>query len=322
MEPEARYTLVGATLIAIVVAAAAFSVWLSRAGVASDFRFYTIYFEHQSLDGLQIGSDVNMKGIKVGRVEKFALDRGNINRVNVKVRVLRKTPVSTNTVAVIERNLLTGIARVDLQTPGTPGPPLEETSANEDYPVIAEGNSNIEQFAQTANSLVVQADVALAKLGDFLSDENRKNFAQALAGVRDLTVGLSRRLDTFDQTAVALTDMAQSVRKSSDTINKVAAVAGEQIPPLSRDVQVTLKDMQATLRDISAAARRLENDGGALAQRAESAADIGALELRATVQQLRTGMDALNRTLDRLQDPRAALLGPSDHQLGPGERIK
>jgi phospholipid/cholesterol/gamma-HCH transport system substrate-binding protein len=322
MEPEARYTIVGATLIALVVAASAFFVWLSRAGVASDYQFFTIYFQDQSLDGLQIGGDVNMKGIKVGRVERFAIDRSNVNRVNVKVRVLRRTPVSTNTVAVIGRNLLTGIARIELQTPGVPGAQLEVVAENEDYPVIAEGSSNIEHLAETANNIVVAADATLEKMGRVLDETNRRNFSEALAALRELATGLNKRLVTIDESSARLNEVAQSFRKTSETIAAAAERTAEQVQPLAKETQATLKETQAAMRDASAAIRRLERDTSLLAQRAETAADVGTLELRATTQQLRAGIETLNRTLERLQDPRAALLGPSERQLGPGERTK
>ena len=73
MEPEARYTLVGSVVLVLIVASALAAVWLSRAGVAAEFRFYTIHFEHQSLEGLQVGGDVNMQGIKVGRVDTYSI---------------------------------------------------------------------------------------------------------------------------------------------------------------------------------------------------------------------------------------------------------
>jgi hypothetical protein len=42
--------------------------------------------------------------------------------------------------------------------------------------------------------------------------------------------------------------------------------------------------------------------------------------LSAAVTELRTGIAAATRVLERLRDPRAALLGPSAAQLGPGEQ--
>ncbi len=209
-------------LLTLIVAAAMASVWLSRSGVASEFRYYTIHFERQSLEGLQVGGDVNMQGIKVGRVEEFSIERGNINRVNVQIRVARRTPVSTNTLAVMSRNLLTGIARVNLETPGTPGPELEEIPDGEQYPVIAEGTSDFEQITRTANSLVITAEASLKKLDSLLDEGNRQAFSEMLAGVRDLAVGLHKRLDTIDRTAntlgvtaVALTDAARSFARAA-----------------------------------------------------------------------------------------------------------
>src|SRR4051812_14874970 len=124
MEPEARYTAIGAALLVLLVAFAASVVWLTRSGTRADSRHYTIYFERQSLQGLQVGSAVEMRGIPIGRVKRFAFSRGNINRVEVTIRVAGATPVSTNTVAVVERKILTGLAHISLETPGMPGPEL------------------------------------------------------------------------------------------------------------------------------------------------------------------------------------------------------
>lgn len=336
MEPEARYKLIGVTVIALLAAIALVFVWLSGAGVAAEFRFYTIHFERQSLEGLQVGGDVNMQGIKVGRVEAFSIDRDNINRVNVTVRVGRRTPVSTNTTAVIARNLVTGIARINLETPGTPGPALETIPDGEPYPVIVEGTSEIEQIARSANSLVLSAEATFANLEKLLDEGNRAAFAQALAGVRDLATGLSARLDAFDRTATAiggaasvLADTARSFQGSTEKMAAVVERLGGEVAPVTQQAQATLQQTQATLaemqaavRDLGSAARTLERDVGTLARRSGDAADAGLLELRATAQQLRAGAEALARAMDRLQDPRAALLGPGERQLGPGERAK
>jgi ABC-type transporter Mla subunit MlaD len=74
MESEARYTLVGATIIALVVAGIAAIFWLKGAGTRDEARLYTIYFQRQSLDGLQVGADVTMLGVSVGKVVDYAID--------------------------------------------------------------------------------------------------------------------------------------------------------------------------------------------------------------------------------------------------------
>lgn len=341
MEPESRYTLIGAIVLALVLAMAAGFVWLSSAGAASDYRFYAIRFEHQSLEGLQVGGDVNMRGVKVGRVERYTIDAGNINRVEVFVRVARKTPVRQNTVAVVARNFVTGIARIDLVTPGTPGPELMDVADGDRYPVIPEGSSDFEQIAESANRLALAGERALSNVNNLLTPANQQAFSEMLAGVRDLTIGLNQRLGAVDAAVRGVEASAASLKSTGERVGSAVERTAAQIEPLARqtdallrastdtiteargtlqDGRAALADGQKTLREFARAARALETQAHQLGRRTDDALDAGMLELRATAQEMRRTADLLSVTLDRLADPRAALLGPGEGQLGPGER--
>ncbi|RPH67625.1 MAG: MCE family protein [Burkholderiales bacterium] len=319
MEPEGRYTLVGAIVLALIAAVAAAYLWLAAGGAAAGYRFYAIHFENQSLDGLQLGSDVNMRGVKVGRVQEYSISRDNINRVEVTIRVDRETPVSDNTSAVIARNLVTGLARIDLVTPGTPGPELVQVHEGERYPLIPEGTSDLEQIAGALSRLALTSESAMAGVGQLLNAENRKTLIGAVAAVRDLAAGLDRRLDRIDVAAVGIGDTALAMQRSSHEIAASIGQLAQQGSAALRDIEPLGRQAQAALGDLSAAARALERDSAAIARRLESTADAGALELRATARELRQGAEQLSRAAERLRDPRAALLGPSPAQLGPGE---
>lgn len=322
MEPDTRYTLVGATLLALIAAAVFAFVWLSDIGSGSEFRKYSIYFSRQSLEGLQVGGDVNMRGVSVGRVEGYQIRRENINRVKVTIRVGRRTPVSTNTRAVMARNLVTGIARINLETSGAPGPELVEVAPDEDYPVIPEGLSNIEQMTETANNLAQTAQAALSNMNKLLNDDNRKVFGEALVGLRDLIGGINSRMAAFDAAAGTMQSTAIALEKSSRQVGNAAEKFGEGVGPMTLQAQATLREMQTAVQAFASTSRALERDAAALARRADDTADLGMLELRATAQEMRVSAELLGRALDRLQDPRAALLGPRDTQLGPGEQTK
>ena len=315
MEPEARYTAVGATLLALVVAVVLAVTWLARTGARADFRYYTIYFERQSLEGLQIGGDVNMRGVKVGRVESYSISRQNINRVQVTVRIDRNSPVSTNTVAIVDRNLLTGLARINLNTPGQPGPELAEALAGESYPVIPEGQSDIEQLTGAMNRLAITGASALTNMEQLLNKENREAFGATLANLREISGALSKRMGRLDEVADALAKSAVDFGKSSRDI----AVAVERV---SAGAQPAIKQADATLRDLARAVQALERETTALAKRLEQVTDSGAHEIRATAQELRSSAEILSRAADKLQDPRAVIFGPSAAQLGPGERMR
>jgi len=315
VEPETRYTTVGATLLALIIAVILAMTWLARTGGRADFRYYTIYFERQSLEGLQVGGDVNMRGVKVGRVESYLISSKNINRVRVIVRIDRDTPVSTNTVAVVDRNILTGIARIHLATPGQPGPELAAVQPDESYPVIPEGQSDIELLTSAMNRLAITGAAALSNLEQLLNKENREAFGATLVNLRELSKDLSQRVGRLDEVADALAKSAVEFGKSSREI----ATAVERV---STGAQPALKQTDSTMRELARAVQALERETTALAKRIDHTAGSSSHEIRATAQELRASAQILSRAADRLQDPRAAIFGPSAAQLGPGERMR
>jgi phospholipid/cholesterol/gamma-HCH transport system substrate-binding protein len=330
MEPDTRYTVIGAVVLALIAAAVGGFLWLSSSGRQSDFRYYTVYFQNQSLEGLQVGASVNMRGISVGRVENYSIVPENINRVRVVLRVARETPVRENTKASVSRNVLTGIARIKLDTPGTPGPVLVQVPEGERFPVIPEGTSTLDQFADSAGRLAASADAALGKVNQVIGPENQQVFAELLASVRDLARGLNARLGALDRTIANLDSTLVAYRGAAGDVTRSVQRLVDSAEPLSAEAGKTLAEAQTALKELTRATHNLEadasrtlqtidKDGGALLRRADAAVDIGTLELRATAQELRSSAERIARALDRLQDPQAALLGPGSQQLGPGE---
>jgi phospholipid/cholesterol/gamma-HCH transport system substrate-binding protein len=289
MEPEARYTAIGAMVLILVLALAASMVWLTRSGSRADAHYYTIYFERQSLQGLQVGGSVEMRGIQVGRVTRVSISRDNINRVKVTIRVDANTPVSSNTVAVVERKLITDVARIELETPGVPGVELTEVPPGEDYPVIVEGQSNLEQIRDTVSRLAFTGNETLKSVNELLTEENRQELMATLASLRSMSGTI----------AVAAEDLARSGRSVAAAADK-ARIAAEPVAAQAG----------ATLRDLSRAAQAFEH-----------ATSVSMNEFRATAQELRSSADIVARTAERLEDPRAVLFGPNRQQLGPGERL-
>jgi phospholipid/cholesterol/gamma-HCH transport system substrate-binding protein len=311
MEAEAKYTYVGLAVIALLAALVSGIVWLKHSGSRSDYNYYTIYFERQNLDGLQIGADVSMRGIKVGRVEDYALTK-NINRVRVLIRTDRRTPVSTNTVAVVNRKFVTGIAKIDLETPDPPGPALTEIAADEAYPVITEGTSNLDEIANRLNRVGETAVETLERLNDLLKPENRAAIDKMLANLRDLTGGLNQRLVELDRTLKAVEGAATGLGRASNSVANLADGAGQELRP-------ALQQAERTMKDISAATIALEKQAAQLSQSISSTVTTSGDDLSAAVVELKSTGATLGRLLDRLQEPRAALLGPSKSQRGPGE---
>jgi phospholipid/cholesterol/gamma-HCH transport system substrate-binding protein len=330
MEPDTRYSVIGAVVLALVAATVIAYLWLSSSGRETDFRFYTVYFERQSLDGLQVGGNVNMRGITVGRVEEYQIARDNINRVRVTLRVQRETPVRENTLASVSRNIVTGIARINLVTPGAPGPELVKVLDNERHPVIPEGVSGTEQITDALQRLAIGADTTLQNVSHTFSPENQKAFAELLVQVRDLARGLNERLSAVDRSALTIDESARAFRVAAQDIGGAARRIADSAQPLATQADGTLQELRSALQTLAASTRAVERDLGValqrfdkeaavLSRRAEDTMDVSVLELRTTTAELRSAAEAVTRTMDRWRDPRAILIGPSSAQLGPGE---
>jgi phospholipid/cholesterol/gamma-HCH transport system substrate-binding protein len=312
MEAEAKYTYVGIALIVLVAALIAAVVWLNRAGGRGDFNYYTIYFERQPLDGLQIGADVDMRGIKIGRVEDYDLLAEKINRVRVTIRTDRRAPVRTNTVAIVVRNFVTGIARITLITPEPAGPPLTAVAEGQSYPVIAEGESSFDAIAGKVGRIGDIAAETLENLNLLLTADNRAAVTSSLANIRELTAGLNQRMKDLDRTLVAMNSAATEVGRAGTRFAQLAETTGSQLPP-------AIKQADQTLKDVSAAAISLEKQTFALARTLSDVASSTDEQFIVAVIELRATVEAMTRLLDQLRDPRAALLGPGKTQRGPGE---
>jgi phospholipid/cholesterol/gamma-HCH transport system substrate-binding protein len=314
MEPDVRYTFIGATLVALVVAAVAAILWLTQAGSRDSYRNYQIVFERQSLEGLQIGGDVAMRGIKIGQVVNYSLSSTDINRVTVLIRIQRDAPVTENTVAVVTRTFVTGIARISLRTPIPPGRLLERV-AGQEYPVIKEGTSTEEKITDAASRIAESGAETLDRLNDLLNGQNREAVRDVLVNIRTLTAGLDARLNRIDQTLA-------TVNRAVDQFGRASANIASAVDRVTLDVGPLMKQTEGTIREVGESVKAVQGQTVLLAQTLQSASQSASLDLHATARELRVTAEVLDRTLNRYRDPRGLIFGPSPAQLGPGEKLK
>jgi phospholipid/cholesterol/gamma-HCH transport system substrate-binding protein len=287
-------------------------VWLRSSGEGRDANHYKIYFERQSLEGLELRSYVTMRGIRVGSVTGFRFSTQRPGAVEVFVSVDPAAPVRQNTQATVERHLVTGLASVRLANPGEDSPLLEATPPGEPYPVIAEGDSPIQQVSETLTQLAQRADDTMQRVNAVLSPENRAAIAELLENLR--------RLSRHSEEIVAKTDATLgSLGGAADEVRALArSVAGDARTLASRYDRLGA-EAGASLKEINEAMRRMSADVERLAQRADTVLAGGDEELRATAQALRAAAESVGAAAGRLREPRQLIFGPPEGALGPGE---
>jgi phospholipid/cholesterol/gamma-HCH transport system substrate-binding protein len=318
MEPEAKYTLVGAAVLVLLGLLAGAVVWLQTSGEGANAERYKIYFERQSLEGLEARSYVTMRGVRVGSVTGFRFSSRRPGAVEVLVSVEPSTPVRESTRATVDRNIVTGIASVRLMNTTEESPRLAKP-ADEPYPVIAEGESPTEQVTKTLSQLAEQAAEALERVQDTLSHKNRATLAETLANLQRVTKQAEATLARIDATAASLGGAADEVRTLARSAAGDAHRLAARYDRLGADASVSVREM-------GEAARKLSADLEHLTRRADALLANGDAELRSTAQRLRSAADSaasaaesIGSAAQRLRDPQRMIYGPAAGGLGPGE---
>lgn len=287
MESEARYAWVGAVIVGLIALVAAGLLWLHGGLGNHDFNRFTIYFRQQSLDGLQLNSDVKMYGIKVGKVVDYEILPTEAKNVRVVIEVSAKAPVMEGAVAMVNRNLLTGLASIELNNQAEKAPLLTRKPEGEPYPVLSEGKAKLTRFAERMEGVAERADETLGRLNTLLSDRNLASVGQTL--------------DNLNQTSAAVAQGMPELRATLKASREAAVQANQQLARLGTKLEATLDDTRQ-----AAAQLRLTTD-------------LGLQELQTTGRALRNASQAVGDAARTLKEPAGALFGPAEENLGPGE---
>jgi phospholipid/cholesterol/gamma-HCH transport system substrate-binding protein len=314
MESEARYIRVGLATLALVALLAIGLLWLAGSTEQSAKKRFVVYFQKQSLEGLQINSNVRMQGVNVGKVVDYAIINGETRKVRVLLQIDARTPVLEGAKAIIGRHLVTGLAAIDLDNPHN-GTPLERVPEGERYPVIPEGVPRLAKAVDTLEELGEASRDALARFNELLSDDNRQAFAGTLGNLRDLSGELKRAVPQVSTTLASVRANADRVGAFSDEARNSLRDANAQLGRFAAEAESTLGAARSTLL-------RMDGQMDSLAERLRLTADLGDQEIQATAQALRQAGDALQETSRALANPARVLYGPSKESLGPGEDRK
>ncbi|MBI1283202.1 MAG: MCE family protein [Thiobacillus sp.] len=314
METEGRYTLVGTLVVAVVALMTLAIVWLAGAADRFAYQTYSIYFKQQSLDGLAVGSPVKMRGIKVGVVDSYRFAKGGDEAVSVTARISEGVPVHAGAEAYIKRNLVTGIATIEINNGPSEAALLTEPPPGERYPVIAEGRSDIDKVATAVSRLAVNGAQVLEKMNTLLSDENQHAFSNTLANLDELSGHLAANKHSLETVVQGIRDASDEFRNASASISQAATRAEGTVVDIG-------KNTDAALKEAVVAMNRLQLDANLMTDRVQQLAETSTLELTNVSRDVRTGADSLTTAGKRLSDPRAILFGPGEQQLGPGEAL-
>lgn len=313
MEAEGRYTFVGTIVMVTLGLLAVALVWLAGGADQASYQTYTIYFRNQSMDGLAVGSPVKMRGIKVGEVDSYRFVIGSQEAVSMRVKIDAGVPVRTSANAHVKRNLVTGIASIEITNRDNVSPMLTSVNRGERYPVIAEGSSDLDNVASAVTNLAVNGAQVLERMNTLLSDDNQRAIAQTLKNVNELTGDLAKNKQAIQVALQGIKDASDKVELAGDQVAHAASTTETTIKNVGRDASVALHEATDLIE-------KLHSESVVLSSKLQDFTEISTLELTNISRDVRGSADEVANAGQKLSNPRAAIFGASKTSLGPGEQ--
>ncbi|WP_416830994.1 MAG: MlaD family protein [Erythrobacter sp.] len=297
METRANHLWVGAVTLALLVALAAFIVWIARLGQGAHNE-YDIFYA-QSVSGLANGSQVAYAGVPVGQVVDIALSEENPEFVRVRIRVKDGVPILIGTTATIQASF-TGVSTIllDGARGGAPAITCETTACPEGAPVIPPKDGGINALLNNAPLLLERLATLTENLNILLGPENQAQLAGILENsnrlTRELADAAPRLETTFAELEVALKEAGEALDAFEKATQSTDRLINEEGPQLAEELRGTLRSaneaaaaLAATLEDTRPAARQLR--------------ELTLPAAEATLQDLRTTSRSLRSITERLE---------------------
>jgi phospholipid/cholesterol/gamma-HCH transport system substrate-binding protein len=246
-------------LVGSVVTLAGLKLWNPR-------DRYFVRFQ-ESISGLEVGSTVKMKGVRVGQVEQITIGR-DVESVIVTLSLTPKTPITEDTRAVMTSIGITGLKFIEL-TGGTTR--SKRVQPNTQKSIIRAGPSTLQTLTGKATDIALKMEALLNNLLNITAEGNQVRIARLLEDTDRLMVSweevarenkgrLKRILVNVDRTTALLERASGTVAKlaqdNSAHVRDALVSAAGAARSLSKAVQ-NLKP-QETLKAINSAANSVQ----------------------------------------------------------------
>lgn len=244
METRAHHLLIGAFVFAVILGAVAFALWSAKINIDEEFVYYDIHFS-ESVAGLTKASDVQYNGIPIGNVHEIAYMPDSPELVKVTVKIGRKIPIKTNSIAVLSINPLTTTAFVLIEGGSGEAEEIVGGEKGDDTkPLIKSRISPLQKLFQDAPSLLAKAATLLDNVEKFISDENAAQVKETIANVAEITKNVkveSAKFGTvFNDVKTVVSDLKTTVKGINTFIAKAEGV-------VSNDLKVSMGKINKTL---------------------------------------------------------------------------
>jgi phospholipid/cholesterol/gamma-HCH transport system substrate-binding protein len=250
MERETNYAAVGAFVLLIALATALFVYWYTDSRDRRDYDRYEIYFTG-SVSGLDRGAAVRYLGVGVGRVYSLRIDPRDSGRVEVVVDLDSTTPISKQTVAMLQLQGVTGLLYIDLMD-DRENKRAAPAIAGLKYPVIRSAPSQFDVFLSSLPELVAGANDVVKRANRLFDDNNLKVVTRVLGNLESVSRGLP-------QTERDLNALLSELRVATAELGAAAKSARGVLVAVGPDVEQAAQRLRTVADHLAVASDELSS---------------------------------------------------------------
>ncbi len=305
MESKANFALIGVFVLIATFCMVAFIAYFSGRQFDAQYDEYLVVYTTPPR-GIQVGSEVRYKEIKVGEVTETALS-ADASSVYVHIRIKDSTPIFTGTYGQSEPLGLTGMSYIQLFKGPSDKPILK--IGPKDVPQIEGRASQFDELLGGSESVIDNINVALANAINVLSPEAASDLHTILSNLNTISTAIAEsdlsneRIEKFmgaiEQAAIDVSIASLEVEKTMKDTSSF--LSGEQIKGVLVQTEATLKAGEETIREFQTLAR----SGTALSDEAmrtvEQFSSTGLQDLSIALADLKSLIESLNRVSDGLE---------------------
>jgi phospholipid/cholesterol/gamma-HCH transport system substrate-binding protein len=304
METRSNYAIVGAVVVALIVAIFAGIIWLAGFSGSSNQHF-DIFFK-QSINGLAVGSPVAFNGVPVGKVEEIKLLPETPQFVRVRISIGKEVPVLKGTTAAVEGVGFTGVSQISLEGAMQGGAPITDKGPY-GVPVIPSRVGGFGALLANAPELLNNISKLTERLAEVLNPENRESIAGILRNTDKATKAIADRAPDI---AATISEARTTLQATTAALKRVEALSATADNLLTEQGKPAVADLRAAITAAETTLKRIDSLAAAAQPGVETLSSQTLPEANRLIRELRELTASLGAVAVKLDtDPAGALVG-------------
>lgn len=234
---------------------------------------YYIRFKEMSLTGLEIGSPVKYRGLRIGRIDDMYIDPDDVTSIIVKISIDPKTPIKTDNEAVIDYlSIAAGLKMIEIQGGTNESQRLPPNS------FIQAGQSLVDTITGKAEVITEKLELILNNLAELTGPKHQRQFIKLLESTSGTMTSIKTLLDTNRVNIHHTIENLDQITRSLDTLMVTSNLVLQDIQQITSSPQ-----LRTTVANVEKISTELEQ------------ADLGDL-----IKKLAAAVEQTNRTFTHL----------------------